>query len=879
MRPSIAVRAYRAALRLLPRDVRAADGDEMVHAFAALWSRAPGVRTLVHVYTRLMVAVALEWSDALSEARRHTERQRMDSFWRSVRFGLRSLRRNPSFTWTVVLLLGLGVGSVTMIFSLVDHVLLRPLPYPMADRLIELPYQHSGPTFDDLHQFRSVETWAAARTLDANLTRAGRPERLRKAEVSGGFFALFGARPAAGRLLVVEDSDDAAAAVLSHGTWQRVFGADPEVIGTEITLDSERMLVVGILGASFVPPESLVGRSIDVWTPLDPSEEWLSRRDNEQLRIAGRLRAGGSLTAAAAEATALAQRRAREHPRQYAEPDCPTHICPGNITPIPVASLQDATVGTARKGLGLLFGAVTLLLLVACTNVAQLVMARGLARVREMSIRRALGARTSSLTGQLLVESLLVAAGGAALGVLLAIAGLRGLLALNRDALPRADSVSVDLRILAFAATLAVSTGLVFGLLPALRIAGNKAAGMLARRGRGSTDARTTNRMRAGLVIMEVALSLVLVSGAGLLLRSLARLHDQDPGFRTEDIWTLPLSPVGMATSEEWLRRMERVRASLAEVPGVVAATYGTTMPLEFVGGRRCCWNNRPSFSGVESPTLLQMLPVDAGYFDVLDVEVVAGAPWQRHEQEVRPVPAVISEQVAVETFGSAGEAVGRDMQLLDTDYRIIGVVKDHLYYGADQPAAPLVYLPITTTWPGRAHMAVLVDGTDPGLASRLREAVWRAEPELPVPTVRPLDEWNDIANARMRFDSILFTTFGIVTLLLVAGGLYGTLLYSVGERRREMGIRLALGDSPARLERRIVSQGMRITATGCAAGAVGAWAFGRLLESRLFGVEAGDTRTLAASLAVLMTIALVASWVPARRAAATDPMEALRVE
>ncbi|MGH7576247.1 MAG: ABC transporter permease [Longimicrobiales bacterium] len=803
----------------------------------------------------------------------------MDDIGRMFRFGLRSLGRNPAFTWTVVLLFGLGVGSVTTIFTLLDHVLLRPLPYPAADRLIELEYQQSGPTFQNVHEFGSVEAWAAARTLDANLTGAGRPQRLTKAEVSEGFLALFGARPSAGRLLVADDFRTGEAVVLSHGAWQRVFGGDAGVIGRQIVLDGKPAVVIGVLDASFEPPEAHVGTSVDVWGPLDPAAEWLSRRDNEQLRVAGRLREGRSLAAVSAEADALAQRRWREHPRQHSTPDCPPEMCPGGIRPIPVASLQEATVGTVRKGLGLLFGAVTLLLLIACTNVAQLFLARGLARAREMSVRRALGARTGSLMSQLLVESLLVSAGGMVLGVLLAHAGLHGLLALGAEALPRVDAIRIDLRVLAFALSVALATGLVFGLLPALRLARGDAADALLSRARGSTDGRRANRLRAGLVVAEVALSVILVTGAGLLLRSLARLHDQELGFRTENVWTLPLSPVGIETGEEWVRRMERVRSSLAETPGVQAATYGTTLPLEFVGGRRCCWNNRPTFSGIEFPVLLQMHPVDADYFDLLDVEIVAGAPWQRHEEDLRPIPALLSEGVAVDAFGSAEDAVGREMQLLGTEYRIVGVVRDHLYYGADQPAAPLVYLPITTSWPTRAHMAVLVNGGEASLASRLREAVWRAEPDLPVPVVRSLDEWNGAANARMRFESLLFTTFGAVALVLVAGGLYGTLLYAVGLRRRELGIRLALGDSPARLRWTVVGQGFRIAAIGCALGGVASLAFGRLLESRLFGVEANDLLTIGGVLAIVIGNAVVASWVPARRAAATDPMEALRAE
>lgn len=513
----------------------------------------------------------------------------MGGFGRMVAYGARSLGKSPAFTWSVVLLLGLGVGSVTTIFTLVDHVLLRPLPYPMAGRLFYVENgSHSGPVFEDLQQFRSVEEWAAVTMGDANLTGEGRPQRFRQARTSRGFFAMFNARPSLGRLLVEDDFRTDKGVVLSYGTWQRVFGGDPAVIGRDIVIDGMPSTVIGVLDASFVPPVALVGsQPVDVWRAIDRTAEWYSRQGAWMLAVAGRLREGMPLAAAAAEADNLAERRAREYPEQYVAHD-------GSVSALPLITLQDATTGGVRLGLGLLLGAVTLLLLVACTNVALLFMARGLARIREMAIRRALGAHTRTIVGQLLCESLLVAAGGAALGVLLAVLGLPGFLVLNPEALPRSEAITIDPRILAFALGIAAATAILFGLFPALRLAGRDVAGALHGRERGSTDTRKTNRAQAGLVLAEVALSLVLVTQAGSLLRSFALLHDQDLGFRTDSIWTLPLNLTGIESAEEYVRRMEAVRASLAATPGVRAATFGLSMPLEFTGGGRCCWNGRP---------------------------------------------------------------------------------------------------------------------------------------------------------------------------------------------------------------------------------------------------------------------------------------------
>jgi putative ABC transport system permease protein len=868
----------------MPRSVRMEDGEEMARTFEALWADERRDRkravTLVRVFGRLMLAIGLEWLDTVRTpappARRKRGRRGMDGLWRVVRHGTRSLAKTPAFTWSVVLLLGLGVGSVTTIFTLFDHVVLRPLPYPMAERLVRMENgSHSFPMFEDFQRFRSVEMWAAAGRREANLTGAGRPQHLIESHVSRDFFTMFGARPVRGRLFLSDDFRTGEGVVLSYGMWQRVFGADPDVVGRDVVINGEPARVVGVLAASFVPPSALIGTTVDLFRPFQPADPGLTRRDTHTLSIAGRLRDGAALAAVASEAEALAEWRAAEFPDRYVDRE-------GNIRPLTVATLQEATVGRVRSGLGLLLGAVTLLLLVACTNVAQLFLARGLTRIREMAVRRALGAQTSSITSQLLVESFLVAAGGTLLGVALAVFALRGFLLFNPDALPRSEAIAIDPRILTFAIGLAAATALLFGLLPALRLAGRDVLGALQQRGRASTYGRAAQRVRASLVVAQIALSLMLVTQAGSLLRSFALLHEQDLGFRTESVWTLPLTPAGVSNAEEWRLRMEAVRSSLAQAPGVRAATFGISMPLEFTGGSRCCWSNRPAVDGIESRAEVMLHPVDADYFDVLDLRFVAGTAWRRGEENAQPQPALLSEALAIEFFGSAQRAVGREIKssLEGASFRITGVLEDNRHYGPDQPPSPAVYLPITAiTWPGRAHMAVLVDRADAGLGDRLREAVWRAEPDLPVPTVRALDDWASQATARVRFESLLFSTFGIVALLLVAGGLYATLLYAVGQRRRELGIRLALGDTPTRLERRVLTQGVRIAGTGCVLGLAGAWAFGRLVESQLFGMEAADPTTTGAALTILLVVAAAASWLPARRAGATDPMEALRAE
>jgi predicted permease len=697
--------------------------------------------------------------------------------------------------------------------------------------------------------------------------------------VSEGFFGLFGARPELGRLLVPDDYRSLDAIVISPGIWESVFGRADDVLGRTLVLDGRPWVVVGVMDRAFMPPEAVTGRTVDVWQPIDWSDGMFADPRTHLLSVVGRLAPGATPEAAQAEVDLRVQRMAVVTPENWTRRD-------GTLRDLPLVPLQEATVGAqVRQGLGLLFGAVTLLLLVACTNVAHLFLARGLARVREMAVRRALGARTRGLAAQLLVESTMVGVLGAALGVVLAWAGIAAFLSLSPDAIPRADAVRLDLRVLGFAIAIGVATSLIFGMLPALRLVGSDVSSSLHGRGRGNSDTRRDRRVRGTLVIAEVALSLMLIVQAGALLRGFARLNAEDHGFRM-DVLTIPLEPRHVQEPEQWTMRMERVRAAIAAVPGVRMASYGMTTPLQWTGGAQCCWRTSPGFPGIESEEIAtSMHVVDTDYIPLLDLRVVAGRPWTRAEATMKPAPVVISEPLAIQVFGSASAAVGREMtssrREATTPFRIVGVVADNRHYGPDQTHGPAAYMPAETVpFPiGRASVAVLPNGPIDGLPARLRDAIWSVEPDLPVPAVRTLRELAGEATARARFEALLFSTFGTVALLLVAGGLYGTLLYAVGRRRRELGIRLALGDAPRRLERNVLGQGLATAAAGCALGAFGAWGLGRALESRIAAVAPGDPALLAAAVVVLFVVALTASWLPARRAARTDPLEALRTE
>ena len=891
-RIGVAARLYRAALRLLPPDTRP-DREDMARAFEGLWRDAGGrgarVAVAVRSFGRLPAVAVVEWLEYVgarrAPGRTNTGRGGVMGFWRNVRFALRTLRRAPLFAVTSILLVAVGIGAVTTIFTLVDHVLLRPLPYPDADRLAYIDEgSHTGPLFRAVEGFANAEVWAAASGSEVNLVGVGDPQRLEQARVNLGFFDVFGMRASLGRLLVDEDFRAADAVVLDHGAWRRIWGADPGVVGRTIDLDGEPVVVVGVASPDFSPPEALVGGQVDLWRPIDWSLELLGGYDYHVLQLAARLAPGATLEALQEELDAVVARFALES-ENYRQRDST------EPRDIPVLSLSEVTVRGARTGLGLLMGAVALLLLVACANVAHLFLARGLARTREMAVRRAMGAGTGSLTAQLLIESLVVGLMGGALGAALAWAGVSAFVALNPSALPRQSAVSIDPRVLAFAVAVSALTSLVFGLVPALRSVRTELADELRGAARTATTGRGVTLLRNAMVSGEVALSLVLVAGAALLAKSFLTVRGQDPGFEVENVWTVPLTVTEVTTPEQYVTLMDGILESVRRVPGVRSAAYGLTMPLERTRGT-CCWSTSLSTEGATGePVQVMRHPVTDAYFETLGIERLAGRMWNEAEARAETPPVVISATLAGALFGSPTDAIGRVLISPRSGQavgEVVGVVADTRHYGLDRDRArdrragndlyqPMESLPFAIDVATVAAKVEPAAGT--GMPRALREAVWAAAPRLPVPTVSTIEEWRERSVASRRFESLVFGVFGLVALLLAAGGLYGTLLYVAGQRRQELGIRLALGASRGRLERQVVVSGVAMGAIGVVLGLAGAVASGKLLESRIWGVEPGDPATLAGAAALLLATTVLASWAPARRAGRVDPVETLRVE
>jgi predicted permease len=809
------------------------------------------------------------------------------SSWRAnLRLALRTLRKAPGFTLTTVFLLGLGIGSVTTIFTLVDHVFLRALPYPAQERLIVVENgSHSGPVWRELQNLESVELWGAAWSNTANVVGEGDPIRITATGVSKDFFSLFGARPAHGRLLVEEDFGASDVAVLDYGFWQSGFGGDPGVIGRTIQVDSRdhrsSLQVVGVLDPDFVVPEGVVGAADrpEVWRPMDWSHEGFQRASMWVLDVMGRMREGATLVEVNGELARAAEALAEAWPEDRVDRE-------GNPTELPALPLQEATTERYRMGMGFLLGAVGLLLLVACMNVAHLFLARGLGRLREMAVRRALGAGTGTLVQQLLVESIVLGAVGGALGSGLAWLGLRSFLTMNPQSIPWTTTVSLDLRALGFAAVFSGVTVLLFGLIPALRSVRHDLTNDLKGASRGSTTGRPASRLRNLLVVAEVALSLVLVAEAGLLLRSFMNVQALDPGIQVAGIWTVPLTPSGLGSPEEYVQSMDEVKTSLARVPGVSNVAYSFSLPMEMTGTSRCCWMTSTIRADGEDKEGFRLFlqPVTETFFETLGVPMLAGRAWSQAEAEAEPWPVVLAENLAIGLFGSAERAVNQVLEIGGdaTGVLVVGVSGDTRHFGLDQDFEQFVYVPIEKlafTIP-MAHMAIRTDRPPTeGWARTLREAVWDAAPAMPVPTVRSMEEWVERSTAGRRFDGVLFGSFGTLALILAAAGLYGTLLYAVGQRRRELGVRMALGAAGTRVQRQVVVQGLVLAVVGCVVGLGAAWGVGRLLESRLFGLTSTDPVTLLGTVGVLMAAAFMASWFPARRASRVDPMEVLREE
>ena len=801
-----------------------------------------------------------------------------------VKYALRSLRRRPGFASTVVLTLALAIGATTAIFSVVNGVILRPLPFPEPERLVALRGEptdgdtekvgsaSSYPDFLDIRaQARSFSGLAALATRPATLTGpGGEPARVRSTSVTSDLWPMLAARPLIGRALLPEDEQPGAPAValLSHALWQSRFGGDRGAVGRTVTLDGLPVTVVGVM-----PPGLRLTGDTQIWRPFVP-DAVDRERGAHRLGVVGRLAPGVSLERARADVRAIARRLELQYPEHNAKRGA-------TLEP-----LRDALVGDTRAALLVLLGAVALVLLIGCANLASLFLARAAGREREIAVRTALGAGRGRLVRQWMTESLLLTLAGGAAGLAVAWAGMRALVLWAPRTLPRADEVALDLPVLLFLLAVSVGTGVLFGLLPMLQLRrDDRSLGTLKDGGRGATAGVGRQRARQGLVVVEVALATVLVVGAALLLKSFWQISRTDPRFAPDGVLIAQLLPpqARYDSVTKVLQLYDRLREDVAALPGVQSVAVAYEHPLS------AGWTSSYTIEGRDPPPRGQepearVRPVAPGYFRTVGVRLVKGRDVSERDRAGAPGAVVVNEAFVRRHFRGVeplGQRVLRQSWWpgLPDAFEIVGVVADEPFDGLAGEPAPATYFP-HAQFPMH-EMWVLVRTTrDPeAFAPALRAAVWRLDPDLPVEGVRTMREVLGTSVAEPRFNTALIALFAGAALALAAVGIYGVLSYTVAQRTSEIGVRMALGAGRGRVLRLVVGQGMGVALLGIAVGTAGALALARVLTSLLYGVSERDPAIFAGVALLLATVAALAAYLPARRASRIEPVVALRYE
>ena len=811
----------------------------------------------------------------------------MDTLARDLRFAWRTLRKSPGVTAAAIVALALGIGANSAIFSVVDGVLLRPLPYRAPEQLVRVftnfgaeTSSHSASSYPEYQDVRekthTLASVAAFTGTDANLSGDGAPERVRLELVSRSFLPTLGVEPALGRNFTADEDGGRGqkVALITDELWRRRFGGDASVLGKSITLDREPYQIVGVLprGFSFDRPH-------DVYVPLALSLEDRDKRGADWLQMVARRAPGVTEAQLDSDLDGLSRRLRADFSSDY-----PAELH-WFLSAVPLAGY---VVGDVRLMLLVLLGAVACVLIIACANVANLLLARTAARTREMALRRALGARRGQIVRQLLTESLLLSLAGGGLGLLLAVWGIDALVAIAPSTLPRFGEVQLDLRVLLFTAAVALVTGVLFGLAPALAASRPELHDAL------KDGARTTGhghgRLRKTLIVAEIAISLVLLVGAGLMLRSFARLRAVDPGFATDHLLTLRISlptPLADETDADYTRYaafFTRARERLAALPGVRSAGGASVLPFshsEEILTFAIDGYTPPAKLGMQAAFIREVTP---GYFETMGIPLVAGRLLAASDTYDAPPVMVVNQAFVRRFWPKGGDPVGKRLKLDGAPdakwWTIAGVVGDTRTRGLAAAPVAECYFPHAQRRRAAALTMVLrTDGNPTALAGAARAAIAELDPSQPVFDVRPMDDVVAATMAQRRFTLTLMLLFGVVALVLAAVGIYGVMAYTVAQRTREVGIRMALGARPAAVLAMVLGDGMRLVALGLALGAAAALALGRVVSSLLYGVGAADPLTYALIAAGLAAVALLAIVLPARRAMRVDPMVALRAE
>ena len=796
-----------------------------------------------------------------------------------LRYALRALARAPGFTLAVVLTLALGIGANSAVFSVVDSVLLRPLPYSEPGRLVNIYGRYpdfgrtatSLPDFQDLragtHSFESVAAHHGAAFV---LTGEGEPERVTADRVTANFFSTLGVKPALGRGFVTEEEQvggDDRVVMMSHGYWQRRFGGDQQIIGRQIMLSGSPYTVIGI-----APPTFRYGRDVDLWAPTR-ADTTLPRRA-EFLSIVARLKPGVTVAQADADVAAVLRRLAEQYPATNTN-------FRGEVI-----GLQDDLVGGVRPALFAFMGAVALVLLIACANVANLLLARAAVRDREVAVRVALGAGRGRLMRQLLTESTVLALLGGVAGIALATWGVAAIRATNVQVLPRQGEIGMNATVIVFSLVLSVVTGLLFGLAPALRLSGGSLHAALRDGSRGSTGGSLA-RLRGALVLGEVAVALVLLVGAGLLIRSFDKLSQVDLGFEPAGVLTYDLTfPSAKFRDADQLPALyDGVLARARTIPGVRSAAMSADLPMGGAGYNSFTIAGRPARQSAagQAPEDLQPFVVSPDYFSALRIPLRRGRLFELADGPNSLSVAVINEEMVRRFYSDGREPIGSRITFgnpSDTAARwwtVVGIVGNVAQEGVTAKPYAQLYRPIAQTPRRGVFVSLRTDG-DPLLVARAaREAVRGVDRDLLVNDIQPLEARVAENIARPRLSVLLLSGFSAVALLLAAVGIYGVMAYTVAQRTREIGVRMALGADPSNVQRLVVRQGMQPALIGIGVGVIAALAASRLIASLLYGVSALDPVTFVLVPLFLAAIALLATYLPARRATHVAPTVALQ--
>ena len=799
-----------------------------------------------------------------------------------VRYALRMLRQHPGFTAAAVLALGLGIGANAAMFSVVDGVLLRPLPYPQPEQLVnirssmkrgnlrEAPLSR-GDFFDYLAQNKVFSGLAGFGMGSLGLTSAtGDPERLAGSRITPGFFDVFRAKPLLGRVFTEGEfrAGHDAVVIISHALWQERFGSDPRILGQSITLDGRACSVIGVMAPGFAFPNTA-----RLWVPGVLEGPDRMRRDMLSVLAVGRLKEGVTAETAQAQMSTVAGQLAKAYPEFNAEKS------------VVVTPMLEAAVAQTRPALLVLLGAVGLVLAIACANVANLLLARGAARQQEFAVRAALGAGRGALIRQLLSESLLLAALGGAAGWAIAYGLFRGLVWLAPAGLPRLDSLALDERALVFTVAITAVTGLLFGLVPALRLSKVNLQSSMQDGARGSSGRGV---VRGALVVVQMAAALILLTGAGLLMRTFVRLQEADLGFDPEHLLTMRVNPLDRKYGRSRPLQAQfarRIREELRALPGVKAVGITTDLPL--LGGPQFImrFEGRPPVTVANAP-IAAFATVTPDFFGAMGIRLKRGRFFTGEDTVNRPMVAVINESLARRYFGDS-DPLGKRLEIGFSDppnwREIVGVVGDLKNLEVEKPALVQVYgaydqMPgLFDGFAPALSITVRTAGDPAGVAAAARARVLAIDNGQPVYAIQTMD--TVVANnvSQKRFALLLMACFAGIALLLAAIGLSGVMSYMVTQRTREIGIRMAVGAGPASVLWMIEQQALTLAGVGVAAGLAGAWLLGRWLETILYGVSPQDPLTFAGVALLLVLVAAGAAYLPARRATRIDPVRALR--